>query len=151
MTFIKDNKGFLSLLDGILAILILFMGLLIFNSVLNFYSPTPQDDHVDSKIANDVMELMILNIDENSYSTLEYVVIILKANDNNLNYETKNNIANILGNFLNKMIPDKNYLLVENNVLDGEVLVEKGDIQTASNISTTNRNLGEYSFTLSIF
>ena len=151
MTFIKDNKGFLSLLDGILAILILFMGLLIFNSVLNFYSPTPYDDYVDSKIANDVMELMTLKIDENSYSTLESVVIILKANDNNLNYETKNNIANILGNFLNKMIPDKNYLLVENNVLDGEVLVEKGDIQTASNISTTNRNLGEYSFTLSIF
>jgi len=151
MIFKKDNKGFLSLLDGILAILILFIGLLAFNAVLNFHAPTPYDNYVDSKVANDVMELMVLKIDENSYSTLDSIVAILKANDNNLDYETKNNIANIAGNFLNKTIPDKNYLLAENNVLDGETIVSKGDILTAFNISTTTRNLGEYSFTLSVF
>jgi len=151
MTFIEDNKGFFSLLDGILAISILFMGLLVFTSVLNFHTPTPYDEFADSKTANDAMELMVLKIDENSYSTLDSIVAILKANDNNLNYETKNNIANIAGGFLNKTIPDKNYLLVENNVLGGETIVSKGDILTASNISTTTRNLGEYSFTLSVF
>lgn len=151
MTFIKDNKGFFSLLDGILAILILFIGLLVFSMVLNFHAPSPYDNSVDSKVANDAMEVMALKIDENSYSTLDSIVAILKANDNNLDYETKNNIANIAGGFLNRTIPDKNYLLVENNVLDGETIVSKGDILTASNISSTTRNLGEYSFTLSVF
>jgi len=151
MTFIKDNKGFFSVLDGILAISILFIGLLAFNMVLNFHAPTPYDNYVDSKVANDVMELMVLKIDENSYSALDSIVTILKANDNNLDYQTKINIANIAGGFLNKTIPDKNYLLVENNVLNGETIVSKGDILTASNISTTTRNLGEYSFTLSVF
>jgi len=150
-TFIKDNKGFFSLLDGILAISILFIGLLAFTMVLNFHAPTPYDDFVDSKVANDAIELMVLKIDENSYSTLNSIVAILKANDNTLDYETKNNIANIAGSFLNKTIPNNNYLLVENNVLDGETIVSKGDILTTSNISTTTRNLGEYSFTLSVF
>lgn len=68
-----------------------------------------------------------------------------------MNYENKNDIVNILGSFLNKTISDKNYLIVENNVLDGEIIVNKGDILTASNISSTNRNLGEYSFNLSVF
>lgn len=151
MTFIKDNKGFLSLLDGILAISILFIGLLAFNVILNFHAPTPYDDFIDSKVANDAMEIMTLKIDENSYSTLDSIVGILKSNDNNLDHETKETIANIAGSFLNKTVPDKNYLLVENNVLDGEVIVSKGDILVASNISTTTRNLGEYSFTLSVF
>ena len=150
-TFFKDKKGFLSLLDGILAISIILIALLAFNVVLNFHAPSPYDNFIDSKVANDAMELMTLKIDENAHSTLDSIVIILKSNDNNLNYETKENIANIASEFLNKTIPDKGYLLVENNVLGGEVVVSKGDIIVASNVSTSTRNLGEYSFTLSIF
>ena len=150
-TLFKDKKGFLSLLDGILAISIVLIALLAFNVLLNFHAPSPYDDFIDSKVANDVMELMALKIDENSYSTLDSIVMVLKANDNNLNYETKENIANIAGNFLNKTISHKNYMLVENNVLDGEIIVSKGDILAASNISTSTRNLGEYSFVLSVF
>lgn len=151
MIFIEDNKGFLSFFDGILAILILCTGLLVFNAVLDFHAPSPSDYFIDSKVANDVMETMTLKIDENSYSTLDSIVFTLKSNDNNLDYETKIIIANIAGNFLNKTIPNKNYLLVENNVLNGESIVSKGDILTASNISTTTRNLGEYTFILSVF
>jgi len=150
-TFFKDKKGFLSLLDGILAILLVLIALLVFNTVLNFNTPSPYDDYIDSKVANDAMELMAIKIDENSYSILESIIIVLKSNDNTLNYETKKNIANIAGNFLNKTISNNNYLLVENNVLDGEIIVSNGDILTASNISTSTRNLGEYSFTLSVF
>jgi len=150
-TFFKDKKGFLSLLDGILTISIVLIALLTFNVLLNFHAPSPYDDFIDSKIANDAMELMALKIDENACSTLDSIVIVLKANDNNLNYETKENIANIAGDFLNKTISHKNYLLVENNVLNGEIIVSKGDILSSSNISTITRNLGEYSFTLSVF
>ena len=149
--FFKDKKGFLSLLDGILAISIVLVALLIFNVVLNFHAPSPYDDFTDSKVANDAMELMTLTIDENSYSTLDSIILTLKANDNNLDYDTRQNIATIAGTFLNKTLPNNNYLLVENNVLDGEVIVSKGDILAGSNISTTTRNLGEYSFSLSVF
>jgi len=148
---IIDNKGFLSLLDGILAISILLIGLLVFNAVLNFHAPSPYVEFTDSKSANDAMELMILKIDENSYSTLDSIVTILKNNDNQLNHESKVNIAIIAGNFLNKTLPNKNYLLIENNLLNGETIVSKGDILHASNVSTSTRNLGEYSFTLSVF
>ena len=147
----KDKKGFLSLLDGILAISIVLIALLAFNVVLNFHAPSPYDDFTDSKVANDAMELMTLNIDENTYSTLDYIIVILKANDNNLDYDTKESISNIAGTFLNKTLPSNNYLLVENNVLNGEIIVSKGDILMASDISTTTRNLGEYSFSLSVF
>ena len=148
---IKDKKGFFSLLDGILAIFILFIALMVFSSVLNFYAPSPYDDFIDSKVANDVMELAMVKIDENSYSTLEHVASILKNNNNTLDYETKQNIANVAGKFLNKTIPDKNYLLVENNCLNGETIVSRGDIRDALNVSTSTRNLGEYSFTLFVF
>jgi hypothetical protein len=149
--FFKDKKGFLSLLDGILAISIVLVALIAFNVVLNFHAPSSYDDFTDSKVANDAMELMTLNIDENTYSTLDYIIVILKANDNNLDYDTKESISNIAGTFLNKTLPSNNYLLVENNVLNGEIIVSKGDILMASDISTTTRNLGEYSFTLSVF
>ena len=151
MGFLTDNKGFLSLLDGILAILILLMALMAFNALLDFHSSSPYEDYIDSKLANDAMELMVLKIDENSYSTLDSIVAILKTNDNTLDYNTKRDIANIAGSFLNNTLPNKNYLLVENNVLNGETIASKGDILFASDISTSTRNLGEYSFTLSVF
>ncbi|WP_263641185.1 hypothetical protein [Methanobrevibacter arboriphilus] len=41
--------------------------------------------------------------------------------------------------------------MVENNILNGETILSKGYMDDNVNISSSTRNIGEYSFTLSIF
>jgi len=150
--FYNDNKGFFSLLDGILAISILFTGLIIFSSVLNFYNPSISEQSFDSKIANDAIELMTLKFDEKNYSIFENVIFLIETSNNGYNdFETKEKVSAISEGFLNTVIPNSNYLLVENNVLNGAAIASKGNIDEAYSVSSATRNIGNYSFTLFIF
>jgi len=147
-----DKNGFFSLLDGILAISILFMGLLIFNSVLSFENPSISEVSHDSKIANDAIELMSLKLDEDSYSIFENVIFLIETSANGYeDFQTKERISAILEGFLNQIIPNSNYLLIENNVLNGTAIASSGDIVVASDVTSATRNVGNYSFTLFIF
>ncbi|MBF4468328.1 MAG: hypothetical protein ISP01_02880 [Methanobrevibacter arboriphilus] len=147
---IKDNKGLLTLFDGIIATLLLFLTLFAFNSLIYFESPSYDRTFPDSKLANDAIELMTTErVDD--YSVLYSIVLILKNNNNTLDYTTRSHISTITGDFLNKIVPDKNYILVENNMLNGEIISSKGYMDDNSNISSSTRNVGEYSFTLSLF
>lgn len=147
---IKDIKGFLSLFDGIIAILLLFLALFAFNSLIYFESPSYDRTLPDSKLANDAIELMATEKGDD-YSVLYSIVLILENNNNTLDYTTRSYISTIAGDFLNKIVPDKNYMLVENNILNGEIILSKGYMDDNANISSSTRNIGEYSFTLSIF
>jgi len=149
-SIIKDDKGLFSLFDGISAILLLFLALLAFNSLIYFESPNDDSTISDSKLVNDVMTLMITEKTD-SYSTLYIISLALKNNNNNLDHTTRSYISDVAGDFLNRVIPNKNYVLIENNILDGEIIASKGYIGDNSNVSSSTRNLGDYSFTLSIF
>ncbi|MEA4956470.1 hypothetical protein SDC9_17810 [bioreactor metagenome] len=146
---INDKEGYFIFLEGIFAILMLFIVLMAFISFSDFQNPNYDRNIHESKLVNDIMELMISESD--NYSLLTFIVLILEKNNNNLNYNTKTYISSIVENFLNKLIPHKNYILVENNILNGEIIAIKGDINDASNLSSSTRNIGKYSFTLSIF
>ncbi|WP_297898160.1 hypothetical protein [Methanobrevibacter sp.] len=146
---INDKEGYFIFLEGIFAILMLFIVLMAFISFSDFQNPNYDRNIHESKLVNDIMELMISESD--NYSLLTFIVLILEKNNNNLNYNTKTYISSIVENFLNKLIPNKNYILVENNILNGEIIAIKGDINDASNLSSSTRNIGKYSFTLSIF
>lgn len=100
---------------------------------------------------NNAMEAMILTFDEDNYSTIDSIVYVLRSNNNDLYINTKYFLANIAKNSLNKTLGNINYLLVENNLLKDEVIVSRGNILEASNISSNTRNFGEYIFTLFIF
>lgn len=146
---INDKEGYFIFLEGIFAILMLFIVLMAFISFSDFQNPNYDRNIHESKLVNDIMELMISESD--NYSLLTFIVLILEKNNNNLNYNTKTYISSIVENFLNKLIPNKNYILVENNILNGEIIAINGDINDASNLSSSTRNIGKYSFTLSIF
>ena len=149
MKIYKDKKGFFSLVDGTLAILMIIIALIIFNTVINMdisqYSQT-NDDFLGSQ---DVMEIMTMKVNENSLSTLETIQYKLESNNNSL--QSIKEVAIIAGEFLNKTIPNKSYSLVENNQLNGMVITSNDNVYLAKNISTATRNIGKYSFTLYIW
>ncbi|KZX14770.1 hypothetical protein MBCUT_18970 [Methanobrevibacter cuticularis] len=145
----KDKQGFFSIFDGILAIFIVFIALLSFNSVINFYYPSVSYEMSDFKTSNDVLEIMALKMDENSYSILDNIIYIIENNNNSFEVNDKINIVS--EKFLNETLPNDNYLLTETNILNDSVIALKGDINTASNITSAKRTIGNYSFTLFIF
>jgi len=149
MNFYKDKKGFFSIFDGILAILIIIMALMIFNTVINIDISQYSKENDDFLTSQDVMENMALKVNGNSYSTLEIIQYTLERNNNSLQSIEK--VSTIAGEFLNNTIPNKSYSLVENNKLNGAVIVANDNIYLAKNISTATRNIGEYSFTLYIW
>ena len=149
MNFYKDKKGIFSIFDGILAILIIIMALMIFNTVINIDISQYSKENDDFLTSQDVMEIMALKVNENSYSTLEIIQYILKRNNNSL--QSIKEVSVIAGEFLNNTIPNKHYSLVENNKLNGTVIVANEPVYLAENISTATRNIGEYSFTLYIW
>jgi len=149
MKIFKDKKGFFSVTDGILATLMIIIALLVFNTVINMdisqYSLT-NDDFLTSQ---DVMEVMALKVNENSFSTLETIKYKLESNNNSL--QSIREVAIISGEFLNKTIPNKSYSLVENSQLNGTVIASNDNMHLAKNLSTATRNIGKYSFTLYIW
>ena len=149
MNIYKDKKGFFSLFDGILAILIIIIALMIFNTVINIDIPQYSKEHSDFQTSQDIMEIMTLKLDEKTYSTLEIVKYKLESNNNSL--QSIEEVGVIAGEVLNKTIPNKSYSLVENNQLNGTVIVANDDADLAENISIATRNLGKYSFTLYIW
>ena len=149
MNIYRDKKGFFSILDGILAILMIVIALVVFNTVINMDISQYSKEHSDFLTSQDVMETMSLKINENSYSTLELIKYTLESNNNSLQSIEQAKI--IAGEFLNSTIPNKSYTLVENNQLNGTVIVANDKLNLAENISVSTRNIGKYSFTLYIW
>jgi hypothetical protein len=149
MNLYKDKKGFFSIFDGILAILTIIIALMIFNTVINIDISQYSKENNDFLTSQDVMETMTLKVNENTYSTLEIIQQNLERNNNSL--QSKEEVSIIAGEFLNSTIPNKSYSLVENNQLNGTIIVANDNIHLAKNISTATRNMGKYSFTLYIW
>lgn len=136
-------------MDGILAMLMIIIALLIFNTVINIDISQYTKESEDFQTSQDVMEIMALKVHENSYSTLEIITHNLENNNNSL--QTIENVSIIAEEFLNTTIPNKKYSLVENNQLNGTVIAANDNMYLAKNISTATRNIGKFSFTLYIW
>lgn len=149
MNFYKDNRGFFSIYDGILAILMLIIALMIFNTVINIDISQYSKENDDFLTSQDIMEIMALKVNENTYSTLEIIKYKLESNNNSFQSIEEVNI--IAGEFLNNTLSTRSYSLVENNQLNGTVIVANDNMHLAENISTATRNIGKYSFTLYIW
>ncbi|MDR2967715.1 MAG: hypothetical protein LBU74_07180 [Methanobacteriaceae archaeon] len=149
MNVYKDKKGFFSIFDGILAILIVIVALMIFNTFINIDISQYSKANDDFLTSQDVMEIMALKANENTYSTFEIICSNLENNNNSL--RSIEEISIISGEFLNNTIGDKSYSLVENNQLNGTVIASNDNMFSAKNISVATRNIGKYSFTLYIW
>lgn len=145
----EDEKGFLSLLDGLLSLVIISIALIGFITFINMdISPYSKEIH-DFQKSQDVLEIMALNIDENSYSTLK--IIQSKLQDENNSLQSIDEVGIIAGEFLNKTIPNKNYSLVEINQLNGKTIVSTDNLYLAENLSSSSKSIGSYLFILYIW
>lgn len=145
----KDELGFLSLIDSLFAILLVFMAILSFNLITDMEIPSLSEESYDLKISQDTFELMAMDINGNDYSTLESIVYVLKINNNSKS--SIKTVASISEDFFNSHIFNKHYYFIETDQLNGIVLAKNGDLATASNVSVAIRNYGNYSFKLYVW
>ena len=94
---IKDNEGFVSLVDALLSILILFMVLMAFNMVTDIEIPSLSEENNDFKTSQDIMEIMSSNLDGRDHSILESISYILSINNNSIS--SKREVKLILDDF----------------------------------------------------
>ena len=150
---IKDNKGFLSLMDTLLSILMLFIILISFNLMMDMDIPSLAEENNDFKTSQDIMEIMSSKLDGREYSTLERISYILSKNNNSIS--SKREVKLILDDFFITYLSDNemnyHYAFVESNQLDGEVLSSNGDYITADRLIVAIRNYGNYSYKLYFF
>ena len=63
----------ISLIDGLLAIFLIFIAIVAFNIVVDMEIPSLSEDSSEFKTSQDVMELMSMDVDGKDYSILEKI------------------------------------------------------------------------------
>lgn len=141
----KDETGSLYIADAIIALSILFIVMLMLNTLISLPNPSYPDVAHDSKDAQDIMEILSGKVDFNDRTFLDKITTILKDNKN-----SKKSVLEV-----SKLCEEKfgefkisNYRFVETNNLDSKVLASSGDFSKAENISVATRNFDGYSYTL---
>ena len=140
-----DNKGSFYIIDGILAILLLLVALLIVNSVFVYPNQEYSYETNDIRNAQDIMELLSGKIDFNDRTFIGDISDILKDGENSK--ESIDKVSKISKNKLDSYNL-KNYKFCENNILKGEVLASSGNYNNAQNVSVAIRTYGDYSYSL---
>ena len=140
-----DNKGSFYIIDGILAILLLLVALLIVNSVIVHPNQEYSYETNDIKNAQDIMELLRGKIDFNDRTFIGDISEILKKGENSK--ESIGKVSKISKNKLDSYNL-KNYKFCENNILKGEVLSSSGDYNNTQNVSVAIRTYVDYSYSL---
>lgn len=150
---IKDNKGFISLIDALLSIFILFMVLIAFNMVIDIDVPSLSEENNDFKTSQDIMEIMSSKVDGRDYTLIERISYILSKNNNSIasKREVKALLDDFFAVYLEGNDQDFHYSFSETNQLNGEVLSSNGDYATADRVNVASRNYGNYSYSLYLF
>lgn len=141
----KDQSGNLYLADAIIAISILFISMIMLNSLISLPNSTYSDISHNSKTSQDIMEILSGKVYFSDKTFLNEISGILKENANSK--ESIKEVSQICDDKF-KEFKLENYRFVESNQLNGEVLASSGDFNGANNVSTATRNFGEYSYTL---
>ncbi len=139
----KDSGGIYTITDGIIAILLIFIVFMAFNSMINL--DVVNDNHQvlsDYELSQDLMEVLSSTSDDES---LNHIYYILKSNNNS--QQANIQASNILSSFFDKTIPDKNYVFKVNN----QVLVSRGSLDQTNNYNTVKRRVGDYTFSLLVY
>ena len=144
----NDEKGILYSGDAIIALSILFIVMLMLNTLISIPNPTYSDISSNSKDAQDVMEILGGKVSFTDSTFLDEITAILKENKN-----SKKSIREVSQMCDEKFSEYKltNYRFVETNHLDSSVLSGYGDFSRATNLSVATRNCDGYSYTLYIW
>jgi len=137
-----DEKGFAYTLDAVLALIPIMIFLF---GVSNFAaSPESPIGIHSSQKAHDTMDLMVNYHKGNDLSLLERVSTILTSSNNS--QASVDSAGEIASNFLDKNLAGTEYLLTEENQLDGKILAGKMELKNTDNVATASRNCGNYTF-----
>lgn len=144
----NDAKGSLYLADAIIALSILFIVMLMLNTLISIPSPTYSDVSHNSKNAQDIMEILSGKVDFEDKTFLSEITSILKDKKN-----SKKSILEVSKICVDKFSEFKinNYRFIETNHLDSKVLASSGDFSKAENVSVATRNFDDYSYTLYVW
>ena len=150
---INDNKGFISLVDALLSIFMLFMVLIAFNMMIDIDIPSLSEENNDFKTSQDIMEIMSSKVDGRDYTLIERISYILSENNNSIDSKRKVNalLDDFFAVYLESNNQDFHYSFRENSQLNGEVLSSNGDYSSADRVNVASRNYGNYSYSLYIF
>jgi hypothetical protein len=137
-----DERGFAYTLDAVLALIPVMIVLFGVSNLA--VSPESHSQIHSSQQAQDTMELMVQYREGNKMSVLETISSTLASENNSEASITR--AGNIASNFLDKNLPDRDYILTEENQLGGEILAGKPDLKNTDNLATASRNCGNYTF-----
>lgn len=147
---IKDNNGFISLMDALLSIFILLMVLIAFNMMIDLDVSSLSEKNGDFKTSQDIMDVMSSKVDGRDYTLIERISYILDENNNSI--ESKREAKALLDDFFTSHLNQKyHYSFVETNQLNGEVLSSNGDFTGAERVNVAIRNYENYSYKLYLF
>lgn len=145
----KNKKGFLSIIDGILAITIVLMCFIIFNSIISISDSSYSDSVHDFKTSQDIMEALSSKINYTDSSILEKTSYILESGNNSKESIKKASIY--INASFNELELNNNFLFVETKKLGGKTILSSGNFENADNYTVASRNCGNYSYTLYIW
>lgn len=150
---IEDNNGFVSLIDALLSIFILFLVLIAFNMMIDIDIPSLSEENNDFKTGQDIMEIMSSKVDGRDYTLIERISYILSSNNNSIS--SKRKVKGILDDFFSIYLGNDNqnhhYAFAESSQLNGEILSSNGDYESAETVNVASRNYGNYSYKLYLF
>lgn len=150
---IEDNNGFVSLIDALLSIFILFMVLIAFNMMIDIDIPSLSEENNDFKTGQDIMEIMSSKVDGRDHTLIERISYILSSNNNSIS--SKRKVKALLDDFFSIYLGNDNqyhhYAFAETSQLNGEILSSNGDYESAKTVNVASRNYGNYSYKLYLF
>ena len=140
-----DESGNLYIADAIVALSIIFVVMLMVNTLISLPNPTYSDISNNSKDSQNIMEILSGKIDFEDESFLEKITEILKEGENS--EKSIKEVSMLCKNKFNEFNLT-NYRFVESNNLNSKVLASSGNLKENSNVSSATRSFDNYSYTL---
>lgn len=143
-----DEKGNFFIVDAVLAVILLLVVFLAFNSTISLQDSSYSGEIKEYKNAQDIMEILSGKIDYGDRTFIGDISEILEDNENSK--ESVSEVSKLSKDKFNTLKLE-NYRFSETNVLDDKVLASSGDYSNANDVSVAIRTYGDYSYTLSIW
>ena len=144
-----DNRGFLEIFDGLIAIILLFTVFLIFNLVIAIPDNSVSTTTHDFKQSQDIMEQLSSKTNITDSTFLDEITQILKEGKNSKNSIRK--VSSLCEKEFKKLGLTEGYYFTETNHLNGDKIIASGNIKYANNITTASRHCGNYCYVLSTY
>lgn len=146
LEIVKDERGFLSLFDSLLALFLVFVVFIAFNMVMEIEVPSLSEENKDFKTSQDLMEILSSKATDRDYSTLEIISYALDYNNNSL--ASQREVTGILDEFFSIYLSSGSYSFAETSQLGGKVLSSRGNVMDGDEVTVAIRHYGNYSYKL---